>query len=112
MTRRELESQFVAKAWKDASFRKEVTADPKAAFEKYTGRKLPEQVRIFIHEEDPNTVHFSLPPAPTNVSELSDDELQRVAGGTELVLAIPMSIALGLITGSLIGTAVANDKLW
>jgi hypothetical protein len=65
-----------------------------------------------VHEEDPNTLHLSIPAVPANMAEISDDELERIAGGTELVLAIPLSLALTAVTGSLIGTAVANDKLW
>ena len=77
-------TRLIEKCWKDPDFKKEVVADPKGLFEKYTGQKLPENVKIFIHEEDANTLHFSIPPAPTNSAELTDEELDKVAGGRML----------------------------
>jgi len=124
-TRLKIESVLVQKCWKDPVFRKEVVRDPKSMLEKHIGQKLPEQVKIFIHEEDANTLHLSIPPAPANLTELSDEDLQKVAGGTDIgvaLVAAQIAITLGIgaavgvtvggAAGSLIGTAVANDKLW
>jgi Nitrile hydratase, alpha chain len=125
-TRQKIESVLVQKCWKDPVFRKEVVSDPKGMLEKHLGQKLPEQVKIFIHEEDANTLHLSIPPAPSNLAELSDEDLQKVAGGTDLIgtllVTAQITISLGIgaavgatvggAAGSLIGTAVANDKLW
>jgi hypothetical protein len=85
-TRRALETRLIEKAWKDPEFRKQVVSDPKGMLEKQIGQKLPENLKIYIHEEDANTLHFSVPPIPADVSELSDEELGRVAGGTELLI--------------------------
>ena len=73
--------------------------------EKHFGRKLPEQVKIFIHEEDANTLHFSIPMAPSNLAELSDDDLERVAGGTDFVLTL--MVGAWVISATLTGGAVA-----
>jgi hypothetical protein len=93
-TRRDLETALIEKCWKDPEFKKQVVSDPRGMLEKHTGQKLPPQVNIFIHEEDANTLHFSIPPAPANLNELSDEDLERVAGGTDIV-----------VTTVLIGTA-------
>lgn len=113
-TRRDLETRLVEKCWKDQEFKKAVMNDPKGILERYTGQKLPEQLRIFIHEEDPNTLHFSIPPAPAKLSELSDEELERVAGGTDVVLTA-VAIATGIIataagTSAIAGGAVVTVK--
>lgn len=50
-----------------------------------SGRKLPVNLKIFIHVGDASSVHFSLPRVPSNLTELSDEELARSLGGTELV---------------------------
>ena len=80
-TRRELETALIEKCWKDPEFKRKVFSDPKGMLEEQIGQKLPPQVKIFIHEEDANTLHFSIPAPPANVCELSDDQLEKVAGG-------------------------------
>src|SRR6516165_4467955 len=95
-TRVQLESALVQKCWKEPEFRKQVVGDPKGMLEKHLGRKLPEQVKIFIHEEDANTLHLAIPPAPANLSKLSDEELEKVAGGTDAVLSVIGSVLLAV----------------
>jgi hypothetical protein len=124
-TRRDLETVLIEKCWKDPEFKKQVVSDPKGMLEKHTGQKLPPQLNIFIHEEDANTLHFSIPPAPANLNELSDEDLERVAGGTDIAVTLVVAqitislgigaaagVSVGAVAGSLIGTAAANDKLW
>jgi hypothetical protein len=84
--RLEMEAALIKKCWQDPEFKKQIIADPKGMFERATGQKLPPNLKIMIHEEDRNTLHLAIPPAPANVQELSDEDLERVAGGTELVL--------------------------
>ena len=92
--------------WKDPVLRKDLVNDPKSMLEKHTGQKLPEQVRIFVHEEDANTLHFSIPVAPSNMNELSDEELDRVAGGTDPVV-ITICVVVGAVVGGGIGVGAA-----
>jgi len=107
-----METRLVEKAWKDPVFRKDIVKDPKGMLEMHTGQKLPEQLRIFVHEEDANTLHFSIPSPPSNLNELSDEDLERVAGGTDLVatgivLAITAASAVG---GSALTVGVIMGK--
>jgi hypothetical protein len=81
-TRRDLETALIEKCWKDPEFRQKVVSDPKGMLEQHIGQKLSPQLKIFIHEEDANTLHFSIPPAPANLAELDDEQLDKVAGGT------------------------------
>jgi len=60
-TRRDLETALIEKCWKDPDFKKQVISDPKGMLERHISQKLPTQIKIFIHEEDPNTLHFSIP---------------------------------------------------
>jgi Nitrile hydratase, alpha chain len=85
LTRRELETALIEKCWKDPEFKKQVVSDPKGMLERHTGKKLPPEVKIFIHEEDANKVHFSIPPAPAKLAELSDVQLEQVAGGQAMI---------------------------
>jgi hypothetical protein len=99
VTRRDLETALIEKCWKDPDFMRQVVSDPKAMLERHTGQTLPSQIKIFIHQEDANTLHFSIPPAPSNLTELSDDDLERVAGGTDVVATI-FSAVIAAVTGA------------
>jgi len=113
-TRRELETRLIEKAWKDPIFRNEIIGDPKGMLEKHTGQKLPEQLRIYVHQEDANTLHFSIPLAPSNLNELSDEDLEKIAGGTDITVTICMmatgaaAMYAGMAAASAAVTAVAT----
>lgn len=106
VTRRDLETRLIEKAWKDPEFRREVVSDPKGMFEKHFGQKLPAQFNIIVHEEDASTLHFSIPPAPSNLHELSDAELEQVSGGTEVAYTVFMTAAI--LAATAVGTAVGT----
>lgn len=107
-TRRNLETALIEKCWKDPEFKKQVVCDPKGMLERHLGHKLPSDVKIFVHEEDPKTLHFSIPAPPGNLAELSDEELEQVAGGTDIAL----SLIFGVVTaGVTIGAGGAAASL-
>lgn len=78
MNRKELENKIIARAWQDESFKEELLSNPKAAFERES-IELPESIELRVVEENANTLYFVLPPKPSE--ELSDAELETVAGG-------------------------------
>jgi hypothetical protein len=107
-TWRALETALIEKCWTDPEFKREVVKDPKGMLERHIGQKLPPNLKIFIHEEDAKTLHFSLPPAPSNATELSDDELEKVAGGTEIVMSVVGTVSLTMALS--IGITAAEGK--
>lgn len=106
LTKRTLENNLIEKCWKDPQFREDVLKDPKGMFEAYIGKSLPPDFKVIIHEEDANTLHLAIPPAPSNVTELSDDELERVAGGTEVVCFV--TVLAGAVTASVVVTGIGG----
>ena len=100
LTKRVLENSLIEKCWKDQKFREDVLKDPKGMFEAYLGKSLPPDFKVIIHEEDANTLHLAIPPAPSNVTELSDEELEKVAGGTEVICFV--TVLATVVTGSIV----------
>ncbi len=82
LTRHDLEAKIVKRSWEDESFHKEFVADPAAAFVKYLEVPAASLPRIVVHEEAPGSWHIVLPAKPADTGELSEQELEAVAGGT------------------------------
>jgi hypothetical protein len=84
--RQQFEQRLIEKAMKDESFRKYLIENPDAAIEAETGIKTPETMKIIVLVEDPQTVYLVLPQntAANDIMELSDAELEAVAGGYDI----------------------------
>jgi hypothetical protein len=80
-TRRDMEADIIARAMKDEGFARALRADPKAVVEREVGGKLPEGIEVRLVEETPDTLYLVLPARPSPGHELSDAELEQVAGG-------------------------------
>ena len=85
LTRREIQAKIAKKTWQDEAFRAEFLADPAAAFVKYSGVPAAHLPRIVVHEEQPGAWHIVLPAKPPGAGELSDEELEKIAGGTDII---------------------------
>lgn len=79
-TRRDLKERLIVKAWEDETFKQELLSNPKAVIEKELGIKMPEGVEYQVFEETANRCYMVLPAKPSE-GELSDEELESVAGG-------------------------------
>ncbi|WP_223622226.1 NHLP leader peptide family RiPP precursor [Microbacterium sp. EST19A] len=71
-------AKIIAKAWADDGFRARLIADPGATL-LAEGVELPAGKSIVINEDTADVINLTLPARP---SELSDDALDSVAGGT------------------------------
>jgi tRNA A37 threonylcarbamoyladenosine synthetase subunit TsaC/SUA5/YrdC len=95
LTRHDLEAKIAKRCWKDEAFRKEFTADPAGAFVKYLEAPATSLPKIVVHEETPGSWHLVLPAKPAIADELSEADLERVAGG---VPTSEVSLALSSVT--------------
>jgi len=111
LTRHELEAKIVQKAWDDAGFRAEFLADPAAAFVKYTGVPAAQLPKIVVHEEQAGQWNIVLPARPVNSGELSDDELEKVAGGTDVItLTLLVTVTVGVSAAGATGFSAVMTK--
>ncbi len=75
-----LYAKIVAHAWKDARFKEKLLKNPKEAL-KEMGIEMPANFDVRVIEEKSNSSTFILPKAPAEAKELSEQELQKLAGG-------------------------------
>ncbi|HEX5848026.1 MAG TPA: NHLP leader peptide family RiPP precursor [Rubrobacter sp.] len=84
--RMEIERRIAQRTLNDESFRKRLLEDPRATMERELGAPLPEEMRVEVVEETADTIYLVLPSASSagaENDELSDEELEAVAGGWE-----------------------------
>ena len=71
--------QIVAKAWQDDAFKKRLLVNPSAVL-KEQGLEVSAGVQVRVVENTDQVIHLTLP-AKRRDGELSEDELENVAGG-------------------------------
>ena len=81
--RAEWERTIVQKSMEDEDFRQRLLDDPKGTLERELGSALPQGVGVRVAEESTDTIYLVLPSASAvgEGEELSDQELEAVAGG-------------------------------
>ena len=79
--RQQMERRLVEKSLEDDAFRQKLVEDPKGAVEQELGTRLPEDVRVVTVEETQDTIYLVLPGTPVAGVELSEHQLESVAGG-------------------------------
>jgi len=82
MTRKDAEALIVGKAESDPEFRKELIEDPKAVIVRELGISLPQDFEVSVFEETDKRSYLVLPPLRAASGELSEGDLDQVAGGT------------------------------
>jgi hypothetical protein len=80
-TRGQLWDKIVEQAQKNPKYYDQLKADPRTLMEKQLGTAIPASVNVQIIEETPDTYYIVLPAFAKEGAELSDSDLEKVAGG-------------------------------
>ena len=82
MTRGEMQDLLVKFATQNPDYRDALKRKPKQVVAAQFGMSLPEGLELKVLEETPNTAYVVLPHIVREGAELSDADVEMVAGGT------------------------------
>jgi hypothetical protein len=77
---RKMYAKVIAKAWRDEEFKKRLLNDP-ATVLKENGIEIPEEMTVRFVERKEGEIVVPLPPPRPEFGELSEEDLEKVAGG-------------------------------
>ena len=74
--------QVMARAWSDEAYKQRLLGEPAAVLAE-AGLRMRPTLTVQVHEATPTQIHLILPPPPAGREgdQLSDADLDRVAGG-------------------------------
>lgn len=75
-------AEVIAKVWSDESFKKKLIESPKETL-KEMGFEIPSNISIKVCDESDGTFYLIIPKKPE--SELSDEKLRQISGGSTWV---------------------------
>ncbi|MEM6319315.1 MAG: NHLP leader peptide family RiPP precursor [Bacteroidota bacterium] len=113
MDTKKIVQTVINKAWDDADYRKALVANPNQAIEMATGERVPERFDLVVTDQtDPETIYLNIPAQPNyDDMELSDEQLEQVAGG-EIFFIATIVLSSIIPTTVAIGVEVGKDKGW
>ena len=103
------QARLIAKAWRDTSFKQALLQNPAAVVAREFGTALPAEVTMRVFAEDARTQYLVLPPALSDL-ELSDEQLEQVAGGE--VLAVTLYALGTVVVLGTVGVSVWRGRSW
>jgi hypothetical protein len=105
-TRGQLWDKIVEQAQSNPKYYAMLKTDPRTLMEKQLGTAIPKSVNIKVLEETPDTYYIVVPAFAKEGAELSDSDLEKVAGGGTV-----KGDASCCATGLAIGTTVVDVSL-
>jgi hypothetical protein len=102
LTRGEIQDLLMRFSKSNPTYRNALLKNPKMVLEGQMAGKIPAGITVKAVEETPNTIYVVVPYVPRPGAELSDHELEAVAGGKSLGdLANPGLVGGGGLLGGM-----------
>jgi hypothetical protein len=83
LTRDQIEELVIGNAAKHPKYREALLKDPRKVIETQLNNKLPDNLKVNVVQETGDTIYLRLPHSVTEGAELSDSDLEQVAGGKD-----------------------------
>ncbi|MGK0189173.1 MAG: hypothetical protein ACI9R3_004990 [Verrucomicrobiales bacterium] len=83
LSRADIEDIVVSNASKHPKYREVLLSDPKKTVETQLNNTLPDNISVEIVQESPTKIFIRLPHFVADGDELSDEDLEQVAGGKD-----------------------------
>jgi hypothetical protein len=112
LTRHDLEAKIVKRCWEDEEFRKDFTSDPAGVFAKYLNVPADDLPQVVVYQETAGSWHIVLPAKPANADELSEQDLEKVSGGTTPSLVAISIVTAGSAISLSVSGAITTDQGW
>ena len=106
-TRGQLWDKIVEQAQKNPKYHSMLKSDPRGLLEKQLGTAIPKSVNIKVIEEGADTYYVVLPAFAKEGAQLSDSDLEKVAGGS----TVKGNASCDNTTGCAIGVTVVDVSL-
>lgn len=92
----------INRAWADEHFKQSFIKNPKEIIERMTGVIIPPSVDLVIHDQtNTKKTYLTIPPIPNfDQMELSDEQLDSIAGGEVLTVSAVRLTGARLLTTS------------
>lgn len=100
---------IINKAWIDDNFRQDLVNNPKDIIVATTGEFVPDEVKLVVADQtDPTIIYINIPPKPNfDNMELSEEQLEQVAGGEVFFLA-----GISMATAAVTGLSIASGDIY
>ncbi len=107
----ELVKTLAQKAWESSAFKEQLMKNPASTIESVTGYKMPSDIKIVIDDQtDDSNIYFNIPrQVDINEIELTDEQLEMVAGGSDPFLVgavVFLAVVDTGLAGFIIGRAL------
>ena len=93
------------KARADESFKQELMNNPRAVIQQTVNIAFPENVKIVVRDQsNPTNAYINIPRQPDpEAMELTDEQLEMVAGGDITLGAVLLYAGCALLVGAIVG---------
>jgi hypothetical protein len=83
----ELQKTLAQKAWESSNFKEQLIKNPISTIESVTGNKIQSGINIKVEDQtDASKIYLNIPrKIEVEELELTDEQLEMVAGGTDLI---------------------------